>query len=269
MGLCASVAYESYDRMGRRDSAAVWLPRTDLSASRSAARAIAFYQSSGELHKADSLLASVNSGLARDTLVVRQLLFSGQADSAAAYASTMSRNPWWDMLSSNAMLWRLRVALFGGDMPRFRRVLDSLDMAPSWEHALEVIGYQYRHERLKKDMAAMETWGRLELALYKGNTTKAASLLQPNTLTASSSQVLSIYLIKELLRAREFSKAAKVAATVDPSTSTPEHTYYSAEVLIGQGELPKARALLERLILEHPASIYSSKARMLLREAQS
>jgi hypothetical protein len=269
MGLCASIAHESLVRLGSSDSAAIWLTRTDLSQGRSAARAVAFYQTGGELGKADSLLASLAPGLVRDTLVLRQLLFSGRTDSAATYATAMAHNGWWKMLTSSALLWRLRVALFGGNMSQYRRLTDSLTFEPSWEHALEVLGYRYRYQRLKSDMAALEIWGKLELALYQGDLQRAAAVLDPHACSQTASHVLSAYLIKGLLSARAFSKAATVAGAVDPSTSTPEHTYYCAEVLIGQGELPKARALLERLILEHPDSIYSSKARILLRSAQS
>jgi hypothetical protein len=266
---CAAILCESYGQLGPRDSAAVWLGRTDLGTARDAARAVVFYQQGGMLARADSLLAGVPAGPARDTLVLRQLLLAGRADSAAALARRLAAGAAWRGLRQSAALWQLRAALFSGDLTLVRQLADSLQFEPSWEYASEVLGYRYRLERLSGDPEALKEWPAFEYALYRGAPQTAAAPLRFPSYAPRSVQLLSVRLVKAFLERGDLTEAAAAAARVDARIADPEHSYYCAEVLLAQGQPAQARALLEQLILTHPRDIYSSKARLLLLRTQS
>lgn len=267
--LCATIAYESFERLGMRDSAQQWLERTDLAAVGSVRRAVVFYQADGALGKADSLIRGMPAGPVQDTLRVRQLLYRGEPDSASAYARRMTGQAWWRSMPLYARFWQLRTALFAGDLAAYKAVDDSLHIDPAWEHAAEVLRYRYWHERVRSDAAAGQVWGAFERVLYAGNPRLADSLVAWERLSARCRGLFTVRIVKAFLAEDDLEAAARAAGTVDPVEASPEHTYYCAEVLQAQGENERARELLEQLILHHPGDIYSSKARVLLLKAQS
>ncbi len=267
--LCATIAYESLDRLGLRDSAKQWLERTDLAAVGGTRRAVVFYQGDGALTKADSLIGTMPPGLVRDSLRVRQLLFRDEPDSAAAYVRGMVKRTWWRTMPLYARVWQLRAALFSGDLAAYGDMDDSLRVDPAWEHAAEVLRYRYWHERIRSDAAAGQIWGAFERMLYVGDPEAADSLVPWGRLSDRCKGLFTVRIVKAFLADGEPDRAAKAAGTVDPVRASPEHTYYCAEVLQAQGKNQQTRKLLEKLILHHPEDIYSSKARVLLLKAQS
>ncbi|MBD3242793.1 MAG: hypothetical protein GF331_19530 [Chitinivibrionales bacterium] len=267
--LCATIAYESLDRLGMRDSAAVWLERTDLAAVGSAGRAVVFYQAEGDLQKADSLIRGMPEGLVRDTLRARQLLFQGEADSMSAYVARMGSSRWWRSMPLYARFWQLRAALFSGDLAAYKAIDDSLRLDPSWEHAAEALHYRYWHERVGSDAAARQAWGAFEREIYLGNPGRADSVVAWEQLSEQCKGLFIVRIVKAFIAEGDLVGAAQAAGTVDPVQASPEHTYYCAEVLQAQGHNERARTLLEQLILHHPEDIFSSKARVLLLKAQS
>lgn len=267
--LCATIAYESYRHLGLRDSAEVWLERTDMAAAGAAHRAVVFYQAHGQLVKADSLLAGIPPGVMADTLMVRQRLYEGRIGDARTVVANMASHDWWRRQPEYLRLWQVRVSLFSGAISLMSQNLDSLTFEPSWEHAAEVLRYRYWHQRIRQDPSALDVWGPFERALYCGNPQLADSLMRGASLKGTPAQLYRVRLVRGYLEKGDLVRAAAAAGSVKPKDTPPEQVYYCAEVLHAQGDDAKARELLEGLIMHHPESIYSSKARALLARVQS
>jgi hypothetical protein len=266
---CITALYESYRSLGKTDSAALWLERSPLARGSAAGPAVVFYQDAGMLARADSLLRGLKKGTVRDSLEVRQLLLEGQVDSAAGSAGRMVKASHWREARQNALIWVLRTGLYTGNIEGYKRVADSLAFDPSWDYAAEVLRYRYWYERLKADPAALRDWGPFEYALYRGSPASAASGMRMEGYAGPSAQMFVVRLVREFLARGDLAAAARQAQGIDVKHAVPAEAYYCAEILVLQGELEKAVGVLERLILEHPGDIYSSKARLLLLKVQS
>ncbi|MCP4646584.1 MAG: hypothetical protein GY852_02465, partial [bacterium] len=93
---CAVILYQSYLHTGNPDSALLWLKNVDLTNTHSRANAVVLYQSSGFLQKADSILRTLPASVRRDTLTIRQHLFSGSVSNARSHIASCRKATHWE-----------------------------------------------------------------------------------------------------------------------------------------------------------------------------
>ena len=111
--LCALLLYQSYAQTEKNDSAAMWLAGVPLAQEPYKAEAVAFFQRSRYLGKADSLIKTLSPSFMRDTLTIRQMLFSGDLRGAADAAERTFQTWGGDKGDGNeALLWRIRTLIF-------------------------------------------------------------------------------------------------------------------------------------------------------------
>jgi hypothetical protein len=175
----------------------------------------------------------------------------------------------WQNYPQERFLWTSRCALFSGRSQELGALLDSAVFSPSWEGAGELLAMQYRYQQLGEDAQAITDWGRIEHALYCGQPLAALRFFSPSAYLPRGATVLRLLLIEALLAADHLSQAAQLTAAIDAQQAQPRELFAVAEVLIRQGALEQARPLLERLILNHPHDIFSSKARVVLQQYRS
>lgn len=265
----AAIIYEAHLRLGQRDSAGVWLERANMGSGRGLVQSIVFYQQSGALARADSLVRGLPAGCVRDTMICRQLLFMGKADSAAVFASKMREQAWWRRTLDDAGLWLARASLFSGDLAGFSSVADSLVFEPSWEYASEILGHRHRRQLFAQDASAMGAWPVFEYALYRGQIKAAEQSVDLRKMGAAYAADFARRLIDAYLAGGLTVDAARVAGFAGGLDMPPEFMYACAEVLVSQADVVRARQTLEQILLKHPSSIYASKARLLLAKVQS
>lgn len=262
---CAAVLVQAYDRLGLRDSAVIWLDRARVSGQAGQVYAVILYQQAGLATRADSVMVLLPPGMTRDTLQLRQLFFAVRPDSALRAIGVMERKPWWQSDRRALLLWKARIALFGGDVTAFGLVIDSIPFSVNWEYASEVVGYRYQMRTLDGDEELFKGWGAIELALYRGAFANAAAVLKHLPQAGGPvARSLGMRVLRRLLDRGEVRLASDVAAGIDSAAAVPEQIYYCAEILVRQGGIAQGRRLLEQVILRNPQDVFSYRARILL-----
>jgi hypothetical protein len=255
--LAAAILYQCYLHSGTSDSASFWLSRASFSDPRLKAQAAAFLQEAGYLDRADSLIATLGQSVTRDTLVLRQVLLSGEPARAAGLAAKLTRD------KDAAALWRVRTAVFSGNGAELAGWIDTVRFGPSGGYGAEVLSYRYKLERLKDAPEAMADFGAVEYCVWRKRpetvATRAFQAYPP-----AVQELLVCDIVKALADKRLFGDALKCAAQVPLEGAGAEFVYTYAEVLIRQGSVDEGSRILEKLMLSHPQDVFSGKARLLL-----
>jgi tetratricopeptide (TPR) repeat protein len=255
--LAATIVYQCYVRLGKTDDAALWLSRASLSDTRFRAQAIAFLQDAGYLDKADSLMATLPAGLARDTLALRRALRSGSVPRARELAQGIKDR-------DAALAWKVRTAVFSGNGADLDGWIDTVSFKPGWEYAREMLGYRYKLEVLKDAPSAYQDFGALEYAIWLNQPIKAAALPFSGYPPAAR-QMLVCELVSALCEKKLLAEAQKAATQVPSGEAGPELQYYCGDILIRQGSVPEGAKILEQLVLAHPEDVFSLKAKVILK----
>lgn len=260
----AVLAYQAYMQRERIDSALVWFDRAGLRDPRSRADAAVLYQLAGLTGKADSVLALIPPSPARDTLAIRQHIFVGKRERAREFADSLRMVSHWRGREEEMALWRLRTAVFAGEIVEAKLILDSTEISPSRPYAREVLDYRYGLKRLGPNPSAFAFWGELESAAYTGDLDSAAARADLSPFSAETRRFLAATLARKLLGERAPETALRVLDQVPEEELTPRLKYHRAEALFLVGRIDRARSILEDLIVNDPGDIYSSKARIYL-----
>lgn len=264
--LAATLVYNCYSQLGKNDSALVWLEQVLPKASSVPPDAIALFQQAGLYSRADSLMALVRDPVARDSLAIRRHLYDGTPDRAWKLATALQSKPYWSKLASDALLWKARAALLSGNWSGLAG-LDSALVDPAWHGAGELLTIRYRYGRLKNDPLSLRLWSRIENDLLKQALDSAAIHVEQTAVSPQSRQLLLAVVIRVILDNNRIETASRLLADLDLSLAAPEMLFFSAETLLQQGKFERARELLRGLMMTHPRDIYSSKARVLLRQS--
>ncbi|MFP4013917.1 MAG: tetratricopeptide repeat protein [Chitinispirillaceae bacterium] len=261
----AVIAYQSYLELGVKDSALYWLRHADLSSSGRIADAATLCQETGHLYNARELIDSMTSSLTRDTLVIRQYLFAGEKEKAAAFAKDSLRHRG----SRQRSLWRGRTLLFSSRIPDAAAVFDSLEFSPSWFAASEVLNYRFRIQKLQADYDALKVWSAMEYHIFTGNLQKGADLLRSQKLSGEAKEMISVLLGKAYLKKSKPAEAISALDLVNVEKHSPEFLYTRAEALYIVGRLEEARTAAEEILVDSPTDVHAQKARVLLAQIRS
>jgi hypothetical protein len=260
--LAATMLFQWYRQDRRSDSASLWLARASLSDERFKVIAIGFLQSAGMLDKADSLMTTLRPSLTRDTLMLRALLFAGNAKAAYARCGGIP------FPRDEAVLWKTRTALFSGNGADLIGWIDTVTFAPASPLGEEVLSYRYRLEVLASAPQAMQDFCAMAFALWRGRPDKAA-VPHFSAYPRPVREMLVCDIVKGLIGVRRFGEARDVAAafgldSAGVNSAGPELRYYHAKILIQQGLIDQGAAALEQLMLAYPHDVFSGRARLLL-----
>jgi tetratricopeptide (TPR) repeat protein len=267
---CAILLAHSYTQLGNRDSTALWLKRMNLNDPRSAMGAVSLFQQAGLTGAADSIIRMLPPSVQRDTLAIRNLLFSNKAREARAYIRACLSSTSWLASPSDISLWRVRGALFDADMASTAAWLDSAKIAPEWEYAQELLQQKYALSLMQMDSDAFSLWSRLCLAIYTNKLQPCIDSLSAirHLLPAVQEHYIAT-LAGKLLDNGQPRDAATALHALPDSGATPRILFYRAEVARMQGEVAAAQKLFDQLILRYPQDVFSNRARMALMRMSS
>jgi len=283
----AFIAYQAYMQLKSKDSALVWLTRSEITTKDARIQAVALHQEAGHTQEAAALLDSVPLSLSKDTLIVRQHLFTGEAGKALSHASSSQVS--WIMNPRERALWVSRSLIFGGRAYDAAAVLDTLRFVQWWHGTAEVLRYKYWFQKLEDDQAALDFWGKLEYSIYTGDLTSAARNLKKHGLRGEPGEMMAVRLARALANAGRGGEALEIldlAGNAAAAGGVPdfgirgipgrddekkagtrgsaEYLYIKAELLNEAGRAEEARAIANRILKEYPADVFAQKARILL-----
>jgi Tetratricopeptide repeat len=260
--LAATMLFQCYRTALRPDSASYWLSRASLSDDRFRISAVAFLQSAGMLDRADSLMAGIRPTFARDTLLIRRLLYAGDPKGAYARSAGITR----PRDAAAAAVWKARTALFSGNAADLDGWIDTVSFSPSSPAGEEILTYRYRLSVASTAASAPEAlrdFGAIAYALWCGKPDKA-SLVGLSPYPRPFREMLLCDIVRAYGRAKRFDSARAVAEAAGLDSAGGELRYYYADVCIQQGYFDKGAAVLEQLMLADPNNVFSGRARLLL-----
>lgn len=269
--LAATILFQWYRQALMPDSAAYWLSRASLADERFRISAIAFLQSAGMLDRADSLMAALRPSFARDTLMLRRLLYAGDAKAAYARAGSVLRAlraPKAPEDAAAAAVWKARTALFSDNAADLDGWIDTVSFSPSSPAGEEILSYRYRLTVLASAPApgAVRDFCVIAYALWRGKPEAAAAArLSASAYPREVRETLACDIVKAFCNAKRFGDARAAAEAVGLDSAGPELRYYYADACIQQGHLDQGTAMLERLMLAGPDNVFSGRARALLK----
>ncbi len=258
----AAILYQSYLQLLHNDSALVWLKRADLNVEEHQVQAAALYQHTGHMQKALSLIETLKPSIARDTLMIRHHLYSQDPQKASQVVkksdSELQRH------SRDALLWYARAALFSLNLQDASMALDSISYSSFWHGMQEVLSLRYWLRRLRDWEVAVQLWAQLQYKLYVGDPGAAAALVKKSTVDSELLQLFSVIIAKEYIANGQVLKALELLGGFSEQEMSAEYMYYKALALKGTANIDDAKILLQKIVLEHPMSVYAQKARILL-----
>ncbi|NLG18456.1 MAG: tetratricopeptide repeat protein [Fibrobacter sp.] len=257
----ATIIYQSFRELGHADSALLWFERSGLKTEASNAEAVVLYQNAGDFSKASGLIDSLSRSIVRDTLLIRQYLFTGEREKAA---KSVQSSKFLTKSEKLNVLWEIRTLLFSGKIKEFNEYLNKTKIVPSWNFAGELLSYKYRMQRFGKSETALDTWAEIEYNIYIGKPERASSLLSEAKVPMDLKGHLVLRLAEALIEKGHNSASLKLLAGWDESGAAPELLYYKGEALMRTGEIDSARAIMNRIVLQHPDDVFSGKARIFL-----
>ena len=267
---CALMLYQSYAKLDKNDSAALWLACAALSRPQARAEAVAFFQQAGYFAKADSLMAGLGPSLSRDTLTIRSFLFAGNFKTAADACTKALGSYAGKDTRSQLTLWKARALVFGGAAGEARRLLDSLEFLPAMIGAHTLVTLKYSLQTIKSAPQAARIWGSLSYAAWaKRPDTVLAALhgADMKTVTGDVRSMLIAEGVKTLIAGKLFSAALTVIEAEDGASLSSELRYYRGVSLFNLGNVDAAKAALDELLLRYPGDVFSEKARTFFSDA--
>jgi len=282
----ALTAYQAYMQLKVRDSALIWLKRSGVTSKDAMIQAVALHQEAGHTRESAALLDSMPLSLSKDTLVVRQYLFTGEISKAQSHAS--SPHVSWIMNPRERALWMSRCLIFGGRPYEASAILDTLRFMHSWHGTAEILRYKYWFQKLEDDQAALEVWGELEYSIYTGDLASAAQNIKKQNLRGEPGEMMAVRLARALAASGHTEQAIEILGLMETGSTgggpdygikgipgreteskntvvhTAEYLYAKAEILNEAGRKEEARIIANKILKEYPADVFAQKARILL-----
>jgi hypothetical protein len=264
---CAIMLYQAYNNTGRKDSAALWLQMAADSGENFKGEAATFFQKTGYLTKSDSIINKMHESFMRDTLVIRQKLYSGNTRAAAdlcrKYATGKN-----DMNTLNQLrIWEMLSLLFAGKYAEARTLTDSIRLIPKMSGLEKLLNARYILGILKYDPAACVMYGTIAYAAWLGKPEEIAAAIDSKEIKGISSDSRNVIIteaVRTLVNEKMFKTAVNAIKECNTSAISPELLFYYGESLLFTGDIDAGMTELEKLILEFPDDIFSEKSRILI-----
>jgi hypothetical protein len=249
---------------GQPDSAVAWFPRASIKDMRIIGRAVTMYQSAGLLTRADSLINLMGSSVARDTLMIRQMIFKGKPDEARSLAAGNTIKKHWAGVRSERWLWMTRVNVFNGELAAAAACIDSAGFDADWHAAREMLEHRYASAVFMSAPELFGAWGKMMLAAYQGHPETIADTIASLNPEKSVREYMLAALARALLDAGMYDRCTQVISGKSGTEPSYRLILLCAEACIMQGKNEEAVRMLENIVLECPDDIFSDKARMYL-----
>lgn len=255
--LAATMVYHCFAVLGKTADAALWLPRAQLADARFRSQAAGFLQSAGLLDKADSLISSLPASLVRDTLAVRQALFSGNAERALKLSAALGQD------RDAAGIWKIRACVFSGHADSLEGWIDTASPPKDPQYSREQLSYRYKLELLKDAPIALADFGVLEYSLWLGRPAQAP-LASVSTYPAPVRRMMVCEVVSALLDKSQVSDASAALSKIPLSETGPEVDFYRGDILVRQGSIAQGSKVLEQIVLSYPDDVFAIKAKSVL-----
>ncbi len=259
--MAATMLFEVYRQKGQRDSASLWLSRASLSNEHIKTAAIVFLQSIGASNRADSLIESLRPSVTKDTLVLRALAMSGDANAAYARVSRFKQS--YEAL----IIWKCRLAVFAHHTDDITRIMDSSALPVNPIFAKELLDYRYRLEMLSSEQGAVNDFCDIRYALFR-NLPKKAAAVPIAAYTKPVRDMLCCDIAQVFLQNNDYQNALGTMRSCTPDSGSCELQYLYGSTLILQGAVQQGKAALDQLMLSSPADVFCNRARVFLAELQ-
>ncbi|HMA64361.1 MAG: tetratricopeptide repeat protein, partial [Fibrobacterota bacterium] len=248
------------------DSALQWIHYAQLTNLNNLLNAINLYQLSGQITLAQTLINQFPSSLVKDTLTIRQAVFTQNLKTAH---ELIHRNDSLKKYKNELYLWKVRVALFNKESDNLMKLLDSIPEIPTFSGSAEVLGYKYRILKLMDYPEALEAWRLIEYNCYIERLMAALTLLEQLRCDAGCKAECALVVAHHLYERKKIAEALAVLSSFDESGVSAEFLYQKALCLQKQEKPVECRKLLEKILLDFPDDIYSGKARLILSDLPS
>ncbi|MBN2035914.1 MAG: hypothetical protein JW768_04155 [Chitinispirillaceae bacterium] len=258
----AGLLRDAYRALNINDSAVVWLERSDLTNDRARTDAAELYHLTGRLVEAERIIKAIRPSFSRDTMEVRQLLFSGDTKEAANRVAKGGRR--WNERHYEACKWKIRTLMFHGARNELSEYLDTVFIDPSRDDAEELLGYRYYLKLFSRFPAQQQIWFRMEYDFYTGHPERAMKRLSGQELEEEVRGALLLRILGQLRKQGRTTLMAQVFEEQREISYSPEYRYLWAETLLKMGETSRSRNLLLLLLRDFPATVFAEKARILL-----
>jgi hypothetical protein len=257
--LCAIMLFQWYQQSQKQDSASLWLTRSVIVNDKFKIQAISFLQETGFLSKADSLLSSLKPGFSADTLKIRQLLFTGTKKDAFFFAQKLDSKNNHDA----SCVWKIRTAVFCDLTKYLVDWIDTLSFSPPSFYADEILFYRYLLETLKPNPdISGQVFNELYALWLKDpiKTVAGFNLTWPQPIR----ELVLCEIIKSLFASHMQLNIKNLLSQISIDSAGAELKYYYGKLLLLQDNRVEASALLEKLILEYPQTVFAARSRLLL-----
>ncbi len=261
-----SLIYQSFVALGLNDSALQWIGYAKLSNLNNLQNAINLYQLSGQTALAQALINKLQSSVTKDTLTIRQALFSQNLK--AAY-ELLHHNDSLKSHKNELYLWKVRVTLFNKESDNLMKLLDSIPEIPQFRGAAEVLEYKYRALKLMDCPEVLEAWQLIEYNIYINRFSAALAFFEQLQCNIYCKTVCARVIVHRLFERKKIADALAVLSSFDESGISAELLYLKALCLLEQKNPAESRILLEKILLDFPDDIYSGKARLVLSDLKS
>jgi hypothetical protein len=261
-----SLVYQSFVALGLNDSALQWIHYAQLTNLNNLLNAINLYQMSGQITQAQALINKFPSSLIKDTLTIRQAIFSQNLRTAH---ELLQRNDSLKNHTNELYLWNVRIALFNKESDNLMKLLDSIPDIPKFSGAAEVLGYKYRYFKLMDCPESLEAWQLIEYNSYIGKLMATPASVEQFQSDDGCKAECALVLAHRLYERKRNADALAVLSSVDESGVSAEFLYLKARCLYEQEKPVECKKLLEKILLDFPDEIYSDKARLMLSDLTS
>jgi len=243
-----------------------WIQYAKLTNQNNLLNAVNLYQLSGQIPQAQALITMIPASLMRDTLIIRQALFSQNLKTAS---ELLQHNDSLKNRNAEQYLWKVRVALFNKESDNLMKLLDSIPDIQNFRGASEVLGYKYRVFKLIDCPEALEAWRLIEYNSYIGRHMEALASFEQLQSDMTCKAECAVAAARHLYEMKKIADALAVLSSIDESGVSAEFLYMKALCLHEQDKPVECRKLLEKILLDFADDIYSGKARLFLSDLPS